>query len=280
MGFFPGGIRVHPDPGLGILLAAYMKQLLRCTMILAATVLAAGLFAHTSARAQDMATNLITGTVLQTTNAGGYTYVEVDTGKQKVWAAGPESNVNKGDKVAFESGMIMTKFESKSLHRTFDTIHFVSGISTPASRTSAKPAGTTQAMPNDSVHSGLQPGMHPSVGAGANSAGEIKNIKKAEGGYTVAELHANKAKLENKPVTFRGKVVKFNSQIMKKNWAHVQDGSGKDATADITVTSADTVKVGDTVLVKGTLVLNKDFGFGYKYDLLVENATLTVENAK
>ena len=33
-------------------------------------------------------------------------------------------------------------------------------------------------------------------------------------------------------------------------------------------------KVGDIVTFEGKLVLNKDFGYGYKYDYLVEKATI------
>ena len=49
-------------------------------------------------------------------------------------------------------------------------------------------------------------------------------------------------------------------------------------TNDLTVTTAGTVpNVGDTVVVKGTVALNKDFGMGYQYDIIVEDAEVTVE---
>jgi hypothetical protein len=79
---------------------------------------------------------------------------------------------------------------------------------------------------------------------------------------------------------FRGKVVKTNPNIMGKNWLHVRDGSGAEGTNDLTVTTAGTApNVGDTVVVKGTVALEKDFGMGYQYDIIVEDAEVTVETA-
>lgn len=96
---------------------------------------------------------------------------------------------------------------------------------------------------------------------------------------TVGEIYSGKADLAGKPVTLRAKVVKYNPQIMGKNWLHLQDGSGDDkaGTNDLTVTSKTTAKVGDTVLVKGPLTLDKDFGYGYKYKVIIEDAKVSVE---
>ena len=83
--------------------------------------------------------------------------------------------------------------------------------------------------------------------------------------------------LSGQEVSVRGKVVKFNSGIMNKNWVHIQDGTG-DVTAkthDLTVTTEQTVSVGDTVLVKGQLTINRDIGAGYKYPVMIEQATFT-----
>jgi hypothetical protein len=78
-------------------------------------------------------------------------------------------------------------------------------------------------------------------------------------------------------VKVRGKVVKYNSGIMGKNWLHIQDGSGAAGSNDLTVTTSANTKVGDTVLVAGVLSANKDFGSGYKYALIVQDAKVTVE---
>lgn len=134
----------------------------------------------------------------------------------------------------------------------------------------AAPEAATPTMP---------PGeTHPAPKAAAEV--DLTGIAKAEGGKTVAEVFAEKDALAGKPVTFRGKVVKTNPDIMGKNWLHVRDGSGEEGTNDLTITTAGTLpNVGDTVLVTGNVTLNKDFGMGYAYDVLVEDAQVTVEPA-
>jgi hypothetical protein len=120
---------------------------------------------------------------------------------------------------------------------------------------------------------------HPAPKAAAEV--DLTGIAKADGGKTVAEVFAERDALAGQPVTFRGKVVKTNPDIMGKNWLHVRDGSGEEGTNDLTVTTAPGTMpaVGDTVLVSGTVTLNKDFGMGYAYDVLIEDAQVTVEPA-
>ena len=104
---------------------------------------------------------------------------------------------------------------------------------------------------------------------------------KAEGGHTVAELYAAKSGLVGSTTTVRGKVVKYNAGIMGKNWIHVQDGTGEPGakTHDLLVTTNDTAKVGDVITVSGTVSVDKDFGAGYEYDLLLENASVQIESS-
>lgn len=113
------------------------------------------------------------------------------------------------------------------------------------------------------------------------AAVDLTGIAKAEGGLTIAEVYADKDKLATQQVTVRGKVVKANADIMGKDWVHIQDGSGSEGTNDLTLTtdSAALPNVGDTVLVNGTVTLNQDFGMGYQYPVLLENASITVEAA-
>ena len=108
---------------------------------------------------------------------------------------------------------------------------------------------------------------------------DLAGVARAEGGKTVAEVYAEKDALVSQAVTVRGKVVKVNAGVMNMDWLHVRDGSGAEGTNDLTVTttSAPGTKVGDTVLVTGTVALNKDFGMGYQYPVLVENAEVKVE---
>ena len=217
------------------------------------------------APAQQQAPSGIEGTVASTMDAGGYTYVEVDSQGKKIWIAGPASKVSVGDKVSASGGMLMTNFNSKSLGRTFDEIFFVGAIMTPGAGAAA-PVSEIDPHSNMPQSTGAD-SMAPAAGA----------ILKAKGGYTVEELFAKKDSLKGKEVSVRGKIVKANFGIMGKNWYHIQDGSGKDGTNDITVTSAQEAQMGDVILAKANLETDKDLGSGYKYDVILEDAAITVE---
>ena len=103
-------------------------------------------------------------------------------------------------------------------------------------------------------------------------------VAKAEGatGRTVAGLHAERDDLSGKTVALRGKVVKYTAGIMGRNWIHLQDGTGNatDGTHDVTVTSSGTTAVGEIILVEGTVAVDKDFGAGYRYAVIVEDASV------
>ena len=139
----------------------------------------------------------------------------------------------------------------------------------PTATAAAAPAATDAPMP------GAQP--HP-VPAAPTTTVDLTGIAKADGGKTIAEVFAEKEQLAGQPVVIRAKVVKTNANIMGKNWLHIRDGSGGEGTNDLTVTTENAVPdVGATVLVTGPVVLNKDFGMGYQYDIILEDAEVTVE---
>lgn len=216
-----------------------------------------------------------TGKVTETMNAAGYTYVQVDTGKEKFWAAAPQVQVKTGDTVAVPEGMPMPNYESKTLGRKFDIVYFVPSLLVNG----AAPAGAAGAMPEGHpAMPGGMPGANggqgaPKVAAPANI--DLKGIQKAD--QTVADIFAQKTALAGKPVKVRGKVVKFSPEIMGKNWLHIQDGSGKDGSNDLTVNTGSVAKVGDTVVVSGKLTVAKDFGYGYQYDVIIEDAQVAKE---
>ncbi len=60
---------------------------------------------------------------------------------------------------------------------------------------------------------------------------------------------------------------------MELNWVHIQDGTEFEGKFDLTVTSTESFKVGSVVTLEGVLALNKDFGYGYSYEVLLEKAT-------
>jgi hypothetical protein len=103
---------------------------------------------------------------------------------------------------------------------------------------------------------------------------ENVKIEPADNGNTIEQIYAQKNNLAGKTIIVRGKVVKYNKQIMKKNWIHIQDGSGSSKNYDLVVTSDQTANVGDIITVKGTLSLDKNFGAGYFFPVIIENAEL------
>lgn len=138
------------------------------------------------------------------------------------------------------------------------------------------PAATPAGAPTASMPA-TQP--HPVPAAPADTV-DLDGIEKADGGRTIAEIFAEKDQLAGQPVLFRGKVVKTNPGIMGRNWLHIRDGSGAEGTNDLTVTTIDVLpNVGDTVLVSGPLEVNKDFGMGYQYEAIIEDADVRVESA-
>ena len=206
------------------------------------------------------------GTVAETINAAGYTYVQVDTGSEKFWAAAPEFKVAVGDSVAVPEGMPMPNYHSKTLNRDFDLVYFVPAIMVGGA------GDMTAAAPAAELPSG-----HPAIGAAKADNVDLTGIVKAEGGKTIEEIYTGKTELAGQQITVRGKVVKFSPEIMGKNWIHLQDGTGAEGTNDLTITTTSTANVGDTVVVTGVLTTDKDFGHGYQYALIIEDGQVTAE---
>ena len=211
------------------------------------------------------AADRFTGTVVETIKADRYTYVQVDTGIEKIWAATPEFLGKVGDPVVVPKGLAMQNFHSKTLGRDFELVYFVGAITV---------AGDGQGPSQMAQTSFMHP---PRGGKVSKSQTEVSGVKKAKNGKTVAEVFAGKENLAGKEVLVRGKVVKFMPKIMGKNWLHLQDGSGSEGTNGLTVTTDSVVKVGDLVLVHGVVSADRDFGFGYSYEVIIEDAEVTVE---
>lgn len=115
---------------------------------------------------------------------------------------------------------------------------------------------------------------HGSAAPGAPAA--AVQVARLPGGLTLAELFADRTALAGKPVALRARVVKANGGILNMNWIHVQDGTGSAGTDDILVTTPPTTAlptVGSVVEVRGTLALDRDFGGGYAYATLIQDAT-------
>ena len=200
----------------------------------------------------------IAGNVTQTMDVTQYTYVEIDTGEGLIWVAGPVTEVKVGDAVEVPSGIQMVNFRSSTLDRTFDKIRLVSAIQVKSQ----------QKVGSESAPSGEDAGAEP----------QVSGIERIEGGHTVAAIIADRTNLAGSEVAVRGKVIKLNSAIMGRNWLHLSDGTvGPDDEREVTVSTEDTAAVGSTVVVRGTVATDRDFGSGYNYSVLIENAKVTAD---
>lgn len=225
--------------------------------------------------------NGLSGKVLETFDSGGYTYVRVDSDTGEKWVAAPQAQVTVGEDASFADGQVMQNFHSKTLNRTFEEIIFTAGIigKDPASETTGMGAGSfAEAIQGSGANT---MGQNGSMGSGKAVVpfADLK-IEKATGenGYTVGEVYEKSADLNTQKVMVKGQVMKVSLNIMGKNWLHLQDGTGDPAgsTHDLVVTTSAAVpEKGDVVTIEGTLAANKDFGFGYKYAVIVEDAEIT-----
>jgi hypothetical protein len=213
-----------------------------------------------------------TGTVAETMDAGGYTYMLVDDGTSQVWVAITQAPVKVGEEVSYFDGMVMQNFESKSLGRTFESVVFSSGLASGS-------AGAGE----DSFSAALSSEGSAPAALGSSKAivekAEVA-VEKATGdnSYTIDEIFSKAAELDGQNIRVQAKVMKVSRNIMGMTWVHLQDGTGDPAqnTHDLVVTTTDEVADGlDVVLVSGKLAANKDFGAGYKYAAIVEEATIT-----
>ncbi|MBM9520885.1 DNA-binding protein [Desulforhopalus vacuolatus] len=243
---------------------------------------------------------VVTGTVLETMNSGGYTYMNVaEKDGRTEWVAIPESVVEKGSEVKFHEGMVMKNFKSNTLNRTFDEVIFSAGIVSDAATspqgtfhksaeaTKAPAAASSFEAAVEAENKAPAPATTPVVMTATTSGGSVAaivpferlSVQKATGSNasTVGDIFTNAAKLDGKDVVVRGIVRKVSPQIMGRNWVHIQDGTGDVMKNhhDLVVTTADTVTTGMEVVVEGVLAADKDFGAGYRYDAIVENASVT-----
>ncbi len=190
----------------------------------------------------------------ETFDAERYTYVRVAEGDEEYWVAITKQPVEVGKQYVFQRGLMKKNFFSPEFNRVFETLYLVSDF---------RPAGGG-ANPAEDVLSSLQSGDVLKV--------DPQQISRPEGSVPLSELFGNMADYNGKQVVVTGKVVKVNPMIMGRNWIHIQDGTveGK----DLTVTTMENIPLGHVVSFEGTIALNKDFGAGYRYDIILEGAVV------
>jgi len=190
--------------------------------------------------------------VIQTS---GYTYLLLTEGAKEYWAAVTRFEAVKGKTYYYKEGMEMTNFKSKELNRVFESIQFIMELSDQPLQEKKAPVLTTKGKQNLEKVDGIK-------------------VEPVSGGVKLSEIFANPGNYSGKKVKITGQVVKFSPEIMGKNWVHLQDGTEANGSYDLTITTMDAVEVGKIVTFEGVLAVGKDFGYGYKYDVIVEESKL------
>lgn len=200
-----------------------------------------------------------TGIVSQSMNGAGYTYMLVSEGGDSIWIACPEVRVNVGDRVYFAEGMPMPGYESKSLNKKFDMVYFIPGISL------TKEGLQRQQYDQQTAKKSVED----------SSTINLAGIKKAD--LTIGEIYDNRRTLHGASIAVRGKVIKYSPGLLGYNWIQLQDGSGTTGSNDLIITTKDKARFGDTITARGRITVNKDYGYGYVYDVIMEDAIIKAE---
>lgn len=195
-------------------------------------------------------------TVEEVLHAAGYTYLLVSEGRTEQWLAVNEMEVNIGTTYYYQGGLKMTNFKSRELDRVFESVIFLDQIS-------LEPPQPAEEVSLNSAHTATIPMEKLDI-----------SVEVTEGGISIADLISEKESYDGKTVRIRGQVTKYNADIMDKNWIHLQDGTESGGKFDLTITSDVAVETGKTLTFEGKIALDKDFGFGYFYEIIMEEAKI------
>ncbi len=205
--------------------------------------------------------------VQEVIQVGNYTYLRaIEDGVDK-WIAAPSIDGEIGETYYFKNGMEMSNFESKELKRFFKKIYFVEKISKSPDDVEVNEQDYTEDVDMNNFNLSQQ-ATKPVIEKEEIKIEFDKNI------ISIAELYKDRSSYNNQFVEVKGKVTKFNPAIMNKNWIHIQDGTEYNNEFDLTLVSNAVVKVGEIYTFKGKLALNKDFGAGYTYSLILEDVII------
>ncbi len=214
------------------------------------------------------------GKVLEIKPAMGYKYLKIDENGTTLWVAIANAPVAIGDTIGYDKKTLMKNFKSKALNQEFDAIYFASDLYLPqkvkAPKSMKEMLGLGKATHKDS-HAGMGRGMSPTP----EDETPAKPFVNKES-YTIEEIHMWRKHLDKQTITVKGKVFKVSKEIMKRDWVHIGDGTGDEQklTDDLVFTATNTaLKAGDSVEATGKVAVDKDFGYGYFYPVIIEDAT-------
>jgi hypothetical protein len=190
--------------------------------------------------------------VKEVVHAGSYTYLNVQSGERDYWAVVQRADMPEGAWVRFKEEMAFPTYESKALERTFEDVVFASELYYRTTEEASK-------------HLDL---ITEPVDASPYKQADTLSIQ---------ELQKKHVELAGKEIVLRAKVVKVSQHILDRNWVHLQDGTGSaypgEAVGRVVATSQEAPTVGDVVRVKARVAIDKDFGSGYVYPIILEEAT-------
>jgi len=208
---------------------------------------------------QSFSNELHTVSVNEVLPAARYVYINVSEGDSKFWIATRKQEVKKGETYFYRGGLLKTNFESKEYNKVFDTIYLISSL---VSQDHSQHTGNLNTSDQKS---------NP-IAQKEDIPTHTDKIVEHKGSLKIAELVKDPKKYDGHTIQLTGTCVKVNPGIMDRNWIHLQDGSKDDY--DLVITTNTFVPKGSAITIRATVVLNKDFGAGYKYDLILENGTL------
>lgn len=188
--------------------------------------------------------------------ASRYVYLKVQENQKSFWIATRRMDVATEEMYFYRGGLLKTQFESKEHNRMFDTIYLVSNL----------------VSSDHSKHMTANDLTNPKTSAKQEIETHTEAQVLHKGTVKIADLVKNPKKYEGHTIQIHGKCVKVNPDIMQRNWIHVQDGSMDNY--DLVVTSNSYVPEGKDFTMKAKVSLNRDFGAGYTYDLILEDGIL------
>ena len=203
----------------------------------------------------DMASNIHQVKVKEVIQASKYVYLLVEEKGKEFWIATMKREVGVGETYFYQDGLLKKNFESKEHNRVFEEIYLVSNLVT------ANHGADVELLDPDDV---------PSQTLQNNAV--VEKIELEDGMTSIADLIKNAEKLEGQTIQIKGKCVKINPDIMGKNWVHLKDGTKDDF--DLVITTDEIIYEGQIVTIEALVVRNKDFGAGYKYDLILEEGVV------
>lgn len=205
------------------------------------------------------------GTVAETMDSAGYTYVRL--AEDDRWVAGPPTEVAVGDNVVYANAVEMGQFHSRTLDRSFEQIMFAQSLQV-ANLVRAEAHADSKTV----AEMGHELGIEKSTSAVVPETGEIARL---DGGKTIESIRTDYQQLKGQQVELRAKVMKVSKNILGKNWITLQDGTGTAPEDKLLATSQEVVNIGDLVTAKGMVSIDVDLGSGYKYKVVLEETTFS-----